>query len=771
MAVRLNWTDPNSDEDGFRVYRNEIVFDPIDIYTGSTFAPGVLVDLPADTETYLDTTATEGLTYYYCVSTYKTGVERFSPVLEIFVEAGATGGSTGSGGSPFDPVSLVTADGFYFDTSIGVLWQTEAESTPRTDDNGTVGAVDDLSTYNYSINQSTDGNRPRLQTDNTDLSFDGTADRLRTSYTPSNTAQTLAARFRLNTGATPTKVLIGSASGSNRGWLSVTSGVASMAVGADGSDSHQDDTATDLRSATHYHTAVATWDATEGNLYVDGVLRHTFTRSGGTLTPNNFSIGARHLGSESHDLYWPGDISHVLVTQAVLSPTEVAQLHDAWTPVPDPLAEMVLVAGQSNARSYDTTGSDVPVPLQTVSSQIKIWNTHTQAFEDYEAGVNSDTWNSGAGTPQKWGPEAAFAHDYLAANPTKTLYIVKIGEDSTELDSNAGRDWSPSNTGELFDDMAAEVAAAQAALVAPIPVVALLWMQGEHDGLNSGYAAAYGDNLSAFITAVRAEWGDSSTKVLVGRISATAEWTSGTSVRAFQARVALDTADTFCVDTDGYTLAGDDRHYVAASVQTMGEDMYSAYEETLAHPPVRFGPTTQDTRNTITLSNGNLTAAGTGTTSSNLAVARCDQVPSGKVYWEIEIDGQVGNINLGIGKSVPLTQYWGQVSDSVGYSSSGVTYKNAVSLGSYSSYTTGDVILVAYDSATGKVWFGKNGTWNGDPAAGTGERATISGITQFSSYHRFGVCVSRSGDQMTLVADAASFTYTPPSGFASLLEA
>ena len=41
--------------------------------------------------------------------------------------------------------------------------------------------------------------------------------------------------------------------------------------------------------------------------------------------------------------------------------------------------------------------------------------------------------------------------------------------------------------------------------------------------------------------------------------------------------------------------------------------------------------------------------------------------------------------------------------------------------------TAGDIIMIAADLTNGKVWFGLNGTWYGDPVAGTGEALTISG--------------------------------------------
>lgn len=246
---------------------------------------------------------------------------------------------------------------------------------------------------------------------------------------------------------------------------------------------------------------------------------------------------------------------------------------------------LLIVAGQSNARSFDTTGSDVPGDLQFTDADIQIWNTQTNTLQTYEAGTNSDTWNSGATTPQKWGPEAGFANEFRSAHPTSKLYIVKVAVDSTHLAAGAGDDWSPSSSSELFDDMTAEITATLSAMgIAPDEIV-LLWMQGEHDALDGTEAAAYETNLTDFITAVRTDWGDTSTKVIIGRISDSSEWTFGDDVREGQVAVALADALTEIVDTDGYTLAADDKHYVAASVQTLGEDMFAAYEGTYVHAP------------------------------------------------------------------------------------------------------------------------------------------------------------------------------------------
>jgi hypothetical protein len=144
---------------------------------------------------------------------------------------------------------------------------------------------------------------------------------------------------------------------------------------------------------------------------------------------------------------------------------------------------------------------------------------------------------------------------------------------------------------------------------------------------------------------------------------------------------------------------------------------------------------------------------------------RTDVVPSGKVYWEMLVDAQTANLNVGIGKGVSTAGFWGEAVDSIGYAATGAVFKNSVQILTYASYTAGDRIMVAFDSATGEVWFGKNGTWNGDPAAGTGEATTLS-ATAADSYHRLGATLRRSGDKVTGVF--SSFTYPPPTGFSAI---
>lgn len=85
-------------------------------------------------------------------------------------------------------------------------------------------------------------------------------------------------------------------------------------------------------------------------------------------------------------------------------------------------------------------------------------------------------------------------------------------------------------------------------------------------------------------------------------------------------------------------------------------------------------------------------------------------------------------------------------------------------------WANNDIIQCAYDATTGKIWFGRNGTYYpatnggtiGDPAAGTNQTVTgVSGLTPtVISYDTASSCAINFGQR--------PFSYTPPSGFVSL---
>ena len=163
-----------------------------------------------------------------------------------------------------------------------------------------------------------------------------------------------------------------------------------------------------------------------------------------------------------------------------------------------------------------------------------------------------------------------------------------------------------------------------------------------------------------------------------------------------------------------------------------------------------------------TVSNGNLDYAGaaSGITKGTVAVS------SGKWYWEIT----AGNINSSAGVASvtlsPTTTYCGQTADSWCYFSSGNRFNNNASTSGYSSFTTNDIIGVALDMDNGKIYWSKNGTWQGssDPAAGTNAAYTnLSGtITPANGNNTV-------NDSGTANFGQRPFAYTAPSGFKALV--
>lgn len=94
-------------------------------------------------------------------------------------------------------------------------------------------------------------------------------------------------------------------------------------------------------------------------------------------------------------------------------------------------------------------------------------------------------------------------------------------------------------------------------------------------------------------------------------------------------------------------------------------------------------------------------------------------------------------------------------------------------LGGYSAnlgspIANGDTVMVAYNASTGKVFYGKNGTWSIDPVSGTG--GTIPNVTAGSLSPRLIVmCGSSGGTAMTGTFKTGSLVaYPAPSGYTTL---
>jgi hypothetical protein len=188
-------------------------------------------------------------------------------------------------------------------------------------------------------------------------------------------------------------------------------------------------------------------------------------------------------------------------------------------------------------------------------------------------------------------------------------------------------------------------------------------------------------------------------------------------------------------------------------------------------------PLTWDALNSnsnITLSEGRLLATNTNDGTYHRSYANAYGVgfitANEKFYWEITIVSS-GNMRVGLAYNRGILtpdQYIGEDWNSWGYdAATGNKYNNATGTAYGNSYTTGDVIGVAWNATNGKLWFSKNGVWqaSGDPAADTNPAYT--GIATFMSLYP---AISLNGSSAIRVNfGATAFAYTPPTGFTKRL--
>lgn len=233
--------------------------------------------------------------------------------------------------------------------------------------------------------------------------------------------------------------------------------------------------------------------------------------------------------------------------------------------------DFVVFAGQSQTNSNGTTGNDVPGTHTAALPNVMTWDPWQNQWVTYQAGVTSGVHtNSGkyANNTQYWGGEAEYAKQYVAANPGKTLYIVKMAFSSTSIDpaartANRGC-WDPALRLELYDFLIRAVNAARADLHAQgksVNVRAFIWVQGENEGGNSTAAGNYQTTLTNFFTAVRRDANLQSTPFLISRINSIAAWTSGAAIRSAQVAVGDSTPNVRWINCDDLTLAADNVHY------------------------------------------------------------------------------------------------------------------------------------------------------------------------------------------------------------------
>lgn len=195
----------------------------------------------------------------------------------------------------------------------------------------------------------------------------------------------------------------------------------------------------------------------------------------------------------------------------------------------------------------------------------------------------------------------------------------------------------------------------------------------------------------------------------------------------------------------------------------------------LIFPPVAGGGATYSGWNggalaNVVYSNSNRTATFTAGVSGTRVLRSAIAKSAGQFYFEVQAQQTSGG-SLGIGFASGATgtflggnaagwAYW----DYLAASPPARTYHNNVSTSQTAATPNmgaGTRIGIAIDFAAGKGWVSRNGTFIGNPAAGTGNSFTFTPGTTL--YPATDIFVQLSA--CTYYANPADHTYSAPSGF------
>jgi hypothetical protein len=169
-----------------------------------------------------------------------------------------------------------------------------------------------------------------------------------------------------------------------------------------------------------------------------------------------------------------------------------------------------------------------------------------------------------------------------------------------------------------------------------------------------------------------------------------------------------------------------------------------------------------------TISNGNLTY--TAEYNAQNPASSTIGVSTGSWYYEATITNK-GYVP-GVGVHDPSNNFgtgdnWRSYINGIILYSEGTLQPGGTSTGY--TFAAGDVMGIAFDASSGKVWIAKNNTWfnSGNPAAGTGQVGTATGYSALAPVLD-GTNVGGNKDTINVNFGQRAFTYTPPSGFKSL---
>jgi hypothetical protein len=282
-------------------------------------------------------------------------------------------------------------------------------------------------------------------------------------------------------------------------------------------------------------------------------------------------------------------------------------------------------------------------------------------------------------------------------------------------------------------------------------------------------------------SSVISEFGEFKNGVWIAKEYTGSYGTNGFHFKFDQSGVGTASSSTIGADTSGNT-----NHYTSSGIVASDCAMPDSPENNWC----TLNPNARGTTN-VSLSEGNLKFVKSGANFGN--VLSTMPLFSGKWYFEgVCLNNDLAQIGV---QEITNNIYqnsgdFGANTDLGMWDSRGFFYDEGTAGGTPPSYTTGDIIGIAFDVEAGKIWFAKNGTYlfSGDPANGTnqstGSTNNLSsiGVTPAGNGENGGGHTFNFGQDSSFVGAKTAqgntddngigdFYYSPPSGFLALCSA
>lgn len=230
--------------------------------------------------------------------------------------------------------------------------------------------------------------------------------------------------------------------------------------------------------------------------------------------------------------------------------------------------KVFLLAGQSNMSGW-TSSSGMPSAYTQSQANVLIY-----ADGEIDNSKKKKWMNNGMdfGHAIGWfGPELVFGKTLSDSLSGTKIALIKHSVGSTYLATNWRPPSSGGTTGALYTAMLATVKAGLASLDPQYTPEwsGMLWMQGEFDGGNQGYANEYQTNLANFVKDVRAAVNAPNLPFIIGMIDSSRSWPYAGTIRAAERAVAKNVTNVGLVDTYGF--ATDGTHYKLDGMIALGK--------------------------------------------------------------------------------------------------------------------------------------------------------------------------------------------------------